>query len=184
MKKLLILVIFSIIFFATSKANADCDIRPSSVTDLNDLYNFTHGELKRPRLKINTGKLKSVDSAESQPYNMGTLKKKYYFGAYTQGNKITIYSKLFKLHDTCDEHVKAKLRGMLTHEYTHYLDSYSVLSNLIDLNNDEQTAIISEHVLSKLVWGNMAVQYTRPLTQNEQEKAAVLSNFFVKNTQN
>ena len=183
MKKILIITIFSIIFFATSNAHADCNIRPSSVTDLNDLYNYTHADLSRPRLKINNGKLKAVNELESQPYSLGALKKKYYLGGYTQGDKITIYSKIFKLHKKCDEKVKSDLRAMLTHEYTHYLDSYGVLSNLIGTTNDEQTAIISEHVLSKLVWGDMTVQYTRPLTSDEQAKAAILRNFFIKNKQ-
>jgi hypothetical protein len=183
MKKFFFLVIFSILLFTIPKAHADCNIRPSAVTDLNDLYGYTHADLSRPRLKIDNGKLRAADDVAAQPYSLGTLKKKYYFGGYTQGSKITIYSKIFKLHKKCDKQVKSKLRGMLAHEYTHYLDSYGVLSNLIHSSNDEETAIVSEHVLSELVWGNVSVQYTRPLTASEQIQAAILRNFFIKNKQ-
>jgi len=183
MKKIFLLIISLILFSATSNAHADCNIRPFAASYLNDLYKYTHGELKRPKLKIDNGKLKAIDNQGEQPYGIGVSKKKLYLGAYTQNNKITIYSKIFKLHKKCDEQVKSKLRDMLTHEYTHYLDSYGVLSNLIHTSNDEETAIISEHVLSKLVWGDVKIQYIRPLTLDEQNKAIVLRNFFIKNKQ-
>ena len=180
-KTLFIFILF--FFLTTSRAHADCKIRPFAASYLQDLYKYTHGELSRPKLKINNGKLKAVDGPGTQPYGIGMSNKNYYLGAYTQGNKITIYSKIFKLHKKCDEQVKSKLRDMLAHEYTHYLDNYGVLSNLIHVSNSEETAIISEHVLSRLVWGNIAMQYTRSLTPEEQNKAIVLRNFFIKNKQ-
>ena len=180
MKKLLFLLSLSV--FLPFSANAQCNIRSSAVTDLNDLYNYTHADLSYPKLKIDNGNLKAVADTEETTYGITNQTKKYYLGAYTEGNKITIYSKIFKLHFKCDEYVKSKLRGMLTHEYTHYLDSYGVLSNLIHTDNDEETAIISEHVLSRLVFGNEVVQFTRPLTADETNKANLLRNFYIKNS--
>ena len=183
MKKLIIILTFlSLTFLTTSKAYAYCNIRPSAISDLHDLYKYTHGELSRPKLKIDNGKLTASEGIQTQLYGVESTKK-YYLGAYTQNDKITVYSRIFKLHKKCDEHVKSKLRGMLAHEYTHYLDNYGVLSNLIHASDIEQTAIISEYVLSKLAWGNLNVQYTRPLTLAEQGKATILKSFFIQNNE-
>ncbi|MCX6766884.1 MAG: hypothetical protein NT170_03875 [Candidatus Moranbacteria bacterium] len=128
-------------------------------------------------MKIDRGKLKAVDKIGTQPYSIGVPQKKYYLGAYTQNDKIVVYGRIFQKHKTCDEHVKSKLRGMLAHEYTHYLDGYGKLSNLIGSANDEQTAIIGEHMFSELIWPNEKMIFTRALTVSERIKMIRIRNY-------
>ena len=180
MKKLIFLPIFSIFFFAIPNVHADCNIGPVAKKDLNILYRSFRVDLPKPKLKIDYGKLKAIDEAAAQPYGMDASKKKFYLGAYTQKNKIVVYNKIFKLHKTCDEQVKSKLRGMLAHEYAHYLDSFSTLSSMLGTSNDEQTAIIGEHAFAGLVWPNKKTIFTRALTSSEQINMTKLKNFFQK----
>ena len=141
MKKLLFLYLCFALLLQSSYTKASCDIKPLATRYLNDLYEYIDGGLERPKLKIDNGKLESVDNIEIQQYKLGSSQKKYYVTAYTEGNKIKIYSRIFKLHDMCDKDVKGKLRNILVHEYTHYLDSFGDVSGIINTTDDEEAAI-------------------------------------------
>jgi len=174
-KYFLILLLF---FFAIPVADVlACDIAPFARADLKILYRSFRVDLPKPKLKINYEKLKAVDKAEIRLYGIGASKKKFYLGAYIQKDKIVVYNKIFQKHTKCDKYVKSKLRDILAHEYTHYLDTYGNLSKLINSTNKEQTAIIGEYAFAELIWPNKKMIFTRPLTESEKVKMVKLKDF-------
>ncbi len=179
----LVLVFPGFFFFLTPATHAECDIRPWADQYMDDLYAYSTFGLSKPNLVIETGKLAQMNQGEISQYGISKKSnKKYYIGAYTDGDTIGIYQKLFSSYKKCDKVAKSKLRAMIAHEYTHYIDgsSYGLsrLSGLIETANYEKTAIIGEHTLAKLVW-NKSINPTRNLTSREKKTDAVtLRNYF------
>lgn len=177
----LILLGFSILL--TPSTHATCNIESLADQYLDDLYDYSNLDLPKPNLVIETGKLARMNKDEISQYGISKKSnKKYYIGAYTDGNTIGLYQKLFSSYEKCNQVAKSKLRALLTHEYAHYLDgsSYGLtrLSSLIGTTNYEKTAIVVEHTLAKLVW-NKSIIPTRKLTSQEKKTdKKTLRNYF------
>lgn len=176
--------IFSFSFLFAFPANASCNIKSLSAQYVNDIYSYSTFGLSKPNLVVETGKLRQMSKSELSQYGVSKKSgKKYYIGAYTEGNTIGIYQKIFSSYKNCDVAAKRKLRAMITHEYVHHIDgsSYGLtrISRLIGTDNYEKAAIIGEHALSDLVW-KKTITPTRKLTSQERKvDLATLRNYFI-----
>ena len=172
------ITLFVLVFLWGHLVHATCDIRPWAAYDIRMLHGAMRTDMKKPRLVIDRKHLEEVSDTVAEPYGIGVPRKPYYVGAYTEGRKITVYQQVFQKHLTCDEAVRSKLRGMLAHEYTHYLDSDGVISRLIGTDNEEQVAIIGEHYFATLAWPGTETRFTRPLTSDEDIQLKTLRREF------
>lgn len=175
---------FCFIFLFAFPTHAACNIKPLAEQYITDLYAYSTFGLEKPNITIERGKPPKMSQSDITQYGISKKSsKKYYIGAYTQGDTIGIYQKIFSSYEKCDKAAKSKLRAMITHEYTHYVDgsSYGLtrLSMLIGTSNYEKTAIVGENTLAKVVW-NKSIIPTRKLTSQEKRTdAATLRNYFV-----
>lgn len=181
MKKLFFLIFFSIFIFTTSTTRANCDIATVAQRDLNDVYRYINLGFTKPSLFITSTPLIKADKNLAKEY--GKLKNSRGFVAsyldYDQ-NKIVIYRHVFDGHAACDDFVTQKIRKYVVHEYTHYLDQNSQLSDIAHTTNPETTAIIGENILPKMVWGKRNPMVLRELARKEKEKAKRVQRFIFR----
>jgi len=184
MKKYLPIFLLFPFVFSIAKAAA-CDIHPIAQSYLNEVYNYVDFGLKKPRLIITNDSLIKLSKEDKKQFGKNINKTRGLLASYTDldNNEIVIYSKIFEDHDRCDGFVTNKLKRLIVHEYTHYIDGNKdfELSSLVGTENLEKTAVIGEHIFPKLVWDKKNTRVIRPLTKNEKKKAMLIRNFILKN---
>jgi hypothetical protein len=177
-------LIFLLFFFALPIAKASaCDIQPIARSYLNEVYNYANFGLKKPRLIITNDPLIKLSEEDKKQFGKNINKTRGLLASYTDLNKneIVVYSKIFEDHSRCDGFVANKLKRLIVHEYTHYIDGNKdfYLSGLVGTENLEKTAIIGEHIFPKLVWGKKNTRVIRPLTKDEIKKAKMIRAFIL-----
>ena len=181
MKKIFFLTFFSILFFATSNAYADCDIGPIAQGYLNDVYAYVNFGFAKPSLEISNAPLVKITGEKKNEYGKVLNSKGFMASTLNYDtNKIVIYSHIFDGHASCDDFVTQKLKKLVVHEYTHNLDQYNQLSKVAHTKNMETTAIIGENILPKMAWGKRNPMVLRQLTKDEKKKANKMRRFVFK----